>query len=107
MRANAIVGTPNILFLGAGASKPYGKLLMGEFIRSFRKKIEPFPEHLGSEHPRGIRTNSSPLFDAICEKQEDPRVSDSGIGSFEFEGLPGEGIVRPKSSRVWPVQPTT
>lgn len=43
MTASAIVGTPNLLFLGAGASQPYGKLLMGEFIRSFRQKIEGFP----------------------------------------------------------------
>lgn len=66
MTASAIVGAPNLLFLGAGASKPYGKLLMGEFIRSFREKIESFPEHLG-----GIRINSSPLLDAICAKKED------------------------------------
>ena len=42
MQANAIIGTPNILFLGAGASKPYGKLLMGEFIESVRGKIEGY-----------------------------------------------------------------
>jgi hypothetical protein len=33
-----IIGTPNLLFLGAGASKPYGKMLMGEFVESFRTK---------------------------------------------------------------------
>jgi hypothetical protein len=66
MTASIIVGAPNLLFLGAGASKPYGKLLMGEFIRSFRRKIEG-----GNEHSRAIPHNSSPLLDAICDKQED------------------------------------
>jgi hypothetical protein len=51
---SAIVG-PKLLFLGAGASKPYGKPLMGEFIHSFREKIE----------------GPTVLLDAICEKHED------------------------------------
>jgi hypothetical protein len=62
----AIVGSRNLLFLGAGASKPYGKLLMGEFIRSFRRKIEG-----GNEYPSAIPINSSPLLNAICDKHED------------------------------------
>jgi hypothetical protein len=64
---NSIIGIPNLLFLGAGASKPYGKLLMGEFIRSFRAKVEA-----GSKQPRVIPpVSSSPLLDAICNERED------------------------------------
>lgn len=53
MTANTIIGAPNLLFLGAGASKPYGSMLMGEFVQSFRKKA------------------TSVLLDAICNKRED------------------------------------
>ena len=56
-----IVGTPSVLFLGAGASQPYGKMLMGDFVRSFRKKNE----HV-SGGPAPIISN--PLLDAICGK---------------------------------------
>jgi len=64
--ASAIVGTPNLLFLGAGASKPYGKLLMGEFIRSFREKMAA-----PSKGTHAIPTKTLPLLDAICTKNED------------------------------------
>jgi len=60
---SAIVGAPNLLFLGAGASKPYGKLLMGEFVRSFKQKTEGTP----LQYPH----NSSSLLNAICDKHED------------------------------------
>lgn len=53
MTTNTITGAPKLLFLGAGASKPYGSMLMGEFVQSFRKKA------------------ASVLLDAICSKQED------------------------------------
>jgi hypothetical protein len=62
--APAIVGTPSILFLGAGASQPYGKMLMADFVRSFRKKNE----HV-SGGPAPIISN--PLLDAICGQKED------------------------------------
>ena len=68
MKTSAIVGASNLLFLGAGASKPYGKLLMGEFIQSFRRKVEGGSVGV---HPRAIPANSSPLLNAICDKQED------------------------------------
>jgi len=66
VKTNVIVGARKLLFLGAGASRPYGKLLMGEFIRSFRKKLEG-----GRGLPRVIPATPSPLLDAICAKQED------------------------------------
>lgn len=65
MATSVIVGTPNLLFLGAGASMPYGKPLMGEFVRSFRFK--GIGENI---HLRGLG-NPSLLLNAICDKQED------------------------------------
>jgi hypothetical protein len=64
MTTSKIVDTPNILFLGAGASQPYGKMLMGDFVRSFRKSNER-----ASGGP--AITLSNPLLDAICGKKED------------------------------------
>lgn len=66
MKNSAIVGAPNLLFLGAGASRPYGKLLMGEFIDLFKRKIAG-----GNNHPFAIPLNSSPLLNAICAEHED------------------------------------
>jgi len=56
--ANAIVGTPNLLFLGAGASKPYGLKLMGEFVQSFRQRY-------------ATPVAPATLLEAICGKNED------------------------------------
>lgn len=91
MTAGTIVGAPNLLFLGAGASRPYGKLLMGEFVRSFRKKHE----HI-SAGPAPVISN--PLLDAICEeKKEDLEAlieelealsSRSYLGKQTFNSLP-------------------
>ena len=41
MLSSHIVATPNILFLGAGASKPYGKMLMGEFAFKHSERKAP------------------------------------------------------------------
>jgi hypothetical protein len=62
MISNTIIGAPNILFLGAGASRPYGKLLMGEFVRSFRQKTAQIPATVPA--PKS-------LLEAICDKRED------------------------------------
>lgn len=48
-----ITKAPRLLFLGAGASYPLGKLLMGPFMDKFRKK-----------------TNNE-LLEALCEKKSD------------------------------------
>jgi hypothetical protein len=61
MTASTIVGAPNLLFLGAGASRPYGKMLMAEFIADFRKRIEGGPAIV----------TSNPLLNAICRKKQD------------------------------------
>ena len=50
-----IVGAPRILFLGAGASKPLDKMLMGEFVDSLLKENPPAPE----------------LLWTICRKEKD------------------------------------
>jgi hypothetical protein len=63
MSAPAIVDTPSVLFLGAGASQPYGKMLMGDFVRFFREKKSG-----GSAPAIPI---SNPLLEAICGKKED------------------------------------
>jgi len=65
MTKGTIAGTPNLLFLGAGASKIYGKLLMGEFVHRFRH-----PE-VKKGYIRAIGSPRSPLLEAICDKQED------------------------------------
>ena len=57
MTAKTIVGAPNLLFLGAGASAPYGKMLMGQFVGSFREKV--------------ANTNGGSLVNAICNANED------------------------------------
>lgn len=57
MVTNEIVESPRLLFLGAGASKPLGKMLMGEFV-----------QHLLSGFPN---ESYSPLLRAICEKNPD------------------------------------
>jgi len=50
-----IVGAPRVLFLGAGASKPLGKMLMGEFVQSLLNQRSPAPE----------------LLKCICDKNRD------------------------------------
>jgi len=50
-----IVGAPRLLFLGAGASKPPGKMLMGEFVEWLMEQNPPDPE----------------LLKCICEKKKD------------------------------------
>jgi hypothetical protein len=53
---NEIVESPRILFLGAGASRPFGKMLMGEFV-----------DYLAS-----APDNADPdLVRAICRKKPD------------------------------------
>src|SRR5215468_3258000 len=54
MVSRAIIETPVIFFLGAGASKPFDKMLMGEFVEQFRTKRQP-----------------NELVDTICSKQLD------------------------------------
>ncbi len=46
MIANDITESPRLLFLGAGASKPLGKMLMGEFVQHLSLQIhrEPYAE---------------------------------------------------------------
>ncbi len=39
MNANEISESPRLLFLGAGASKPLGKMLMGEFVEHLMKQV--------------------------------------------------------------------
>ena len=39
MIANEIADSPRLLFLGAGASKPLGKMLMGEFVEYLTKQV--------------------------------------------------------------------
>jgi len=39
MIANEIANSPRLLFLGAGASKPLGKMLMGEFVEYLTKQV--------------------------------------------------------------------
>lgn len=46
-----------VLFLGAGASKPFGKLLMKEFVSEIK------------QHPASLET--LPLLEAICDEKED------------------------------------
>lgn len=50
-----IVGVPRMLFLGAGASKSLGKMLMGEFVEWLMNQNPPEPE----------------LLKCICEKKKD------------------------------------
>jgi len=50
-----IVGAPRLLFLGAGASKPLGKMLMDEFVEWLMKQNPPEPD----------------LLKCICEKKKD------------------------------------
>jgi len=54
MTSGKIIETPNLLFLGAGASKPYGRMLMGEFVRSFRQGGHPGSAKEKTSGPRGI-----------------------------------------------------
>ncbi len=56
MYNKAIVEAPATLFLGAGASKPFGKLLMVEFINQLEQ---------------GSRFKGSTLFDQIVKKRRD------------------------------------
>jgi hypothetical protein len=58
-----IVGTPYLLFLGAGASQPYGKMLMREFVQVFRTKFKATDKNPLSFAP--------PLLEAICGEKED------------------------------------
>jgi hypothetical protein len=57
MITNEIAESPRLLFLGAGASKPLGKMLMGEFVEHLTKQVsnEPYAE----------------LLRAICRKKPD------------------------------------
>jgi len=66
MTDRVIVGSPSVLFLGAGASQPYEKMLMGDFVRAFRKKNERVSG--GPAIPIPIPNR---LLDAICGKKED------------------------------------
>jgi hypothetical protein len=68
MKASMVIGTRSLLFLGAGASKPYGKMLMGEFVRSFREGTV-FEQNSSDGVPPTRVAN--PLLDAICEENED------------------------------------
>jgi hypothetical protein len=43
-----IVGTPRLLFLGAGATQPLGKMLMGTFVKWLMNQSPPEPDLLGS-----------------------------------------------------------
>jgi hypothetical protein len=54
-RPPRIVGARRLLFLGAGASKSLGKMLMGEFVEWLMKQNPPEPE----------------LLKCICEKNKD------------------------------------
>jgi SIR2-like domain len=60
-----IVGAPSILFLGAGSSRPFGKMLMGEFVDWFRRKREAA---LGRAMLSATRSD---LLDALCAERED------------------------------------
>jgi SIR2-like domain len=71
MHSQAILGAPVTLFLGAGASKPLGKLLMVEFI-----------DYVAQE--RGFKHD--PLFQAIVTKEKDLE--------FAFEELQDWGSKR-------------
>ena len=53
----AIIGARGLLFLGAGASRSLGKLLMGEFIEDCKKAGPPWP--------------GTDLFDAITAEKKD------------------------------------
>jgi hypothetical protein len=65
MTVSPIIGTPSILFLGAGASKPFGKMLMGEFVDWFRHKDD-------KGFGRAILTESkNELLDALCDEKKD------------------------------------
>jgi hypothetical protein len=89
MTSSVIVGTPNLVLLGAGASKPYGKPLMGEFVRSFRYKGRGENKHL-----RGLG-NPSSLLNAICDKQEDLEFLIE-----ELDALSSRGYLEEKQSRI-------
>jgi hypothetical protein len=66
MEVNPIIGASSILFLGAGASKPLGKMLMGEFVNWFRHKNDP----KGFARPI-LAGSRSELLDALCETKLD------------------------------------
>jgi hypothetical protein len=63
-----IIGTKHLLFLGAGASKPYQKMLMGEFVRSFREGTVFMQAGANGMPPTLV---SSTLLDTICKEKED------------------------------------
>ena len=76
MAVNPITGTSRIVFLGAGASKPFGKMLMGEFV--------PWSKRKGNGGPiRSILSASrSELLDALCDKNEDLEFLIDELGSL-------------------------
>jgi hypothetical protein len=57
MIANEIVESPRLLFLGAGASKPLGKMLMGEFVEHLTKQVS--------------NERYADLLRAICQEKPD------------------------------------
>lgn len=90
MYNESITRSPITVFLGAGASKPLGKLLMGEFINHLRTK----PEFSGDE-----------LFEAIVAEESDLEFLfeelDEWIEKGYFagrEGVSPKGIESPSAS---------
>jgi hypothetical protein len=83
---NEIVRCPKIVFLGAGASRPLGKMLMGEFVEDLLKKADcPAPA----------------LLNAICKRNPDlefligqlQEISDKGYLADTEQKLRGDGLM--------------
>jgi hypothetical protein len=53
--SETIVGHQRVFFFGAGASRPFGKMLMGEFVDSFKSKF----------------STPNTLLEQICKKERD------------------------------------
>lgn len=81
MYNEAIVTSPVALFVGAGASKPLGKMLMSEFISFLEGKSD---------------YGSSPLFRAIVSKQRDLEFLFEELEDWVKKNYLGEKLVMPR-----------
>jgi hypothetical protein len=93
--SGVIIGSPRILFLGAGASRALDKMLMGEFVDSLLQENPPAPE----------------LLQAICGKEKDlefllAQLEELGSKDYLFgqlwdpSSIPGSGPM--KLQPRWP-----
>src|SRR5260370_15068332 len=85
--SKSIVGARTILFLGAGASKPFNKMLMGEFV-----------SHLQTRYPK------SDLLKVVCAKQADlefliGQLEDLSSKRYFAQGTTVKGAV---TTYIWP-----